>query len=198
MRGRTPKVLATTWIDTARRVLIEDGIGGVKIDRLANRLGVSRGGFYHYFGDRDILLEKLLDHWEESCRFLPTQTLGTTPAAALAWLEGMTERLIEEDGYDHHFDMAVRDWARSDRRAEWAVERADRARMQQLERAFAVLGYGNDEAALRARIYYYHQIGYYAIGVRESITDRRRNAQLYHEILFGIAATKLVEDAAKG
>ncbi|WP_254609962.1 hypothetical protein [Burkholderia lata] len=104
----------------------------------------------------------------------------------------MVDRLIEEDGYDHHFDMAVREWARSDRRASWAVERADRQRISTLEAAFKLLGYSNEEAPIRAQVFYFHQIGYYAIGVRQTIAERRRNAPLYADIISGAEVMKRV------
>ncbi len=185
MAGRIPKVTAETWVDTARRSLTEEGIGAVKVDRLASRLGVTRGGFYHYFKDREDLLAQLLSSWERTCRFLPDDPPGTKPAEAALWLDRMVDRLIETDGYDHHFDLAVREWGRSDQRAAWAVERADRERLKSLQRAFELLGYDPDKARIRARVFYYHQIGYYAIGVRQSIQERRRNKASYLEILFG-------------
>jgi AcrR family transcriptional regulator len=186
MAGRTAKVTADTWVDTARRALVEEGIAGVKVDRLASRLGVTRGGFYHQFRDREELLGKLIEEWERTCQFVPPNMgPGSTPAEALGWLDEMVRRLIEEDGYDHHFDMAVREWARSDQRAAWAVERADRSRMATLKTFFDALGYTDEEAATRARVFYYHQIGYYAIGVRQSTAERRRKASLYIEILCG-------------
>jgi AcrR family transcriptional regulator len=133
MAGRSIKTSAATWVETARRALVEEGIAGVKVDRLASRLGVTRGGFYHHYQDRDELLARLIEHWDESCQFLPESSPGTTPAEAAEWIEQLIQRLIDEDGYDHHFDMAVREWARSDQRAAWAVERADRHRMAALE-----------------------------------------------------------------
>jgi hypothetical protein len=81
--------------------------------------------------------------------------------------------------------MAMREWARAEQKAAWAVERADRERLAVLVRFFRALGCEGDEAALRARVYYYHQIGYYAIGVRESTAERRRNTPLYIAILCG-------------
>src|SRR5690606_28439670 len=83
------------------------------------------------------------------------------------------------------FDLAVREWARADKRAEWAVERADRDRLETLQKFFEAIGYDNEHAAIRARVFYYHQIGYYAIGVLQSIPERRKNAQLYVDILCG-------------
>lgn len=185
MRGRTPKTTKADWVGMARRTLIEEGISGVKVDRLAVRLGVTRGGFYHSFADRDELLKSLLDDWDRTCHFLPDEHPGTTPAEAVNWLERLSNRLIDEDGYDHEFDMAVREWARSDQRTAWAVERSDRQRMLILTRFFQALGYPEAEAEIRSCVFYYHQIGYYAIGVRETATERRRKAPIYLDILCG-------------
>jgi AcrR family transcriptional regulator len=185
MAGRKVQISASAWVETARQALIEEGIVGVKVDHLASRLGVTRGGFYHNFTDREKLLDRLLDHWEQSCCFLPSDRPGVTPADAASWLDTLLHRLIDEDGYDHNFDMAVRDWARADPRASWAVERADHMRMATLTDFFEALGYDNDEAVIRARVFYFHQIGYYAIGLIESTSGRKRTASKYVDILCG-------------
>ncbi len=44
MAGRIPKNTVNDWIDAGQRMLVDEGIGGLKADRLASRLGVSRGG----------------------------------------------------------------------------------------------------------------------------------------------------------
>ncbi|MFB8344621.1 TetR/AcrR family transcriptional regulator [Brucella cytisi] len=185
MAGRLPKVTAETWVETARQMLIEDGVAEIKIDRLAQRLGVTRGGFYHYFVDRDNLLAQLLNLWDTSCKFLPPEPSGHTFMDGGRWIIRTINRLIEEDGYDSAFDMAVREWARSDQRTAWAVERADRQRLSTLEAILKILGHSTEEARIRARVFYFHQIGFYALGIRESIPQRRQNSQLYTDILFG-------------
>src|SRR3546814_15612730 len=76
---------------------------------------------------------------------------------------------------------AVREWARGDKRAGWAVERADRERLERLRAFFEALGYDRQHAAIRARVFYYHQIRYYAIRVRQSIAERRKTAQPYND-----------------
>src|SRR3546814_16681754 len=92
-------------------------------------------------------------------------------------LDRTVERLIEADGYDYHFDLAVREWARGDKRAGWAVERADRERLERLRAFFEALGYDRQHAAIRARVFYYHQIGYYAIGEIGRASCRERECQ---------------------
>src|SRR5579859_3355669 len=51
------------WLDTARQALIEEGTAGIEINKLAKRLGSSRGGFYWFFKDRAQLLDELLAYW---------------------------------------------------------------------------------------------------------------------------------------
>lgn len=92
-----------------------------KVDRLASRLGVTRGGFYHNFRDRDDLLDQLIALWERTCRFLPDDQPGGRPSEAADWLDRVFSRLIDFDDYDHRFDLAVRDWARADQRAARAL-----------------------------------------------------------------------------
>ncbi len=185
MVGRTPKNTVQDWIDAAKRMLVDEGIAGLKVDRLASRLGVTRGGFYHHFKDRDEFFDQIILHWEETCRFLPEAPPPAKAGDAIKWLDSLISRLIEADGYDYQYDLAVREWARADKRAEWAVERADRDRLETLQKFFEAIGYDAEHSAIRARVFYYHQIGYYTIGVRQSIPERRHNAQLYIEILCG-------------
>jgi len=197
MAGRTPKTTVNDWIDAARRTLIEEGSAGLKVDRLARRLGVTRGGFYHYFKDRDEFFDRFIACWEATCRFLPMETPPAKAGDAVKWLERIIARLIESDGYDHRFDLAMREWARADKRAGWAIAHADRERLEVLQRFFEAIGYDQELAAIRARVFYYHQIGFYAIGTRQSIAERRRNTQLYIDILCGEQALSAARKTAR-
>lgn len=185
MANLVPKVPAETWLATARDVLVEEGIAAVKVDRLAGRLGVTRGGFYHHFRDRADLLERLLAHWEAEARFVPPGRSPRDPAEALAVIDSQVHHLIEERDYDPRFDMAVRAWAQADATVAAAVERMDRRRIAALTRIFVALGCDRPEAAIRARVLYFHQIGYYAIGVKATAAARLRAADRYVRILCG-------------
>lgn len=182
---RTPKTTVEAWIKAARNALIEDGVAEVKIDRLAQQLGVTRGGFYHNFVDRDDLLAHLLAEWEQSNVFVAEKPVPRSKPEALAMLDALVDRLISEDGYDSRFDLAVRAWGHSDERAARAVERVDARRTSTLTKMFKALGCNGPEAEIRARVFYFHQIGYYSIGVKQSIAERRRLAPVYLKILIG-------------
>lgn len=50
-----------TWIDTGYLLFAEEGPEGIQIERLARMTKLNKSGFYHYFGDRDTYLERLME-----------------------------------------------------------------------------------------------------------------------------------------
>ncbi|MFD0637693.1 TetR/AcrR family transcriptional regulator [Catenulispora yoronensis] len=60
---RTPR---HAWVEQGLRTLAEGGPEAVRIEVLAKALGVTKGGFYGYFADRDALLAEMLEVWERA------------------------------------------------------------------------------------------------------------------------------------
>src|SRR3954453_5267818 len=58
---RTPR---TSWIEEGLRALGVGGPDAVRIEKLAQALGVTKGGFYWHFDHRSALLDEMLDAWE--------------------------------------------------------------------------------------------------------------------------------------
>jgi len=55
------------WIEKGYEHFALFGPENLSINKLSKEMGVSRASFYHYFGDMDIFIEKLLDmHWHIS------------------------------------------------------------------------------------------------------------------------------------
>jgi AcrR family transcriptional regulator len=173
------------WLDTARRALIEEGIAGVEINKLAKRLGSSRGGFYWFFKDRAQLLDELLKEWADTSTVLFERVLHNHHQDGLEEYLAMTNLWVDENEYDPQWDGAVRDWARTSKTVRKVVEAVDQKRITVLEEIFRHIGYQGKEANVRARVMYYHQVGYYAMGVRESQRERRALIPFYKKALTG-------------
>jgi hypothetical protein len=77
----------------------------------------------------------------------------------------------------------VRDWARTSSKVLDAVHAVDDRRIGFIEQVFRDLGYAGKEAHVRARVTYYHQVGYYALGVREPRKKRLELLPYYTKIL---------------
>jgi AcrR family transcriptional regulator len=49
------------WIEAGYEQFAMDGLEGIQVERLAKIIGLNKSGYYHYFGDRETFLEKLMD-----------------------------------------------------------------------------------------------------------------------------------------
>ena len=166
------KVTRQDWLNLARDVLVNEGVGEVKILDLATRLGVSRSSFYWYFEDRSDLQNALLEEWEtrntsqiiSHCR-LPARNV--TEAAC-----NFFRCFLDPAKFDSGLDFAVREWSRRDPAIRSRVDSADAARIDAVTELFARHGYSPVDADARARILYFMQLGYHALEVRETIETR--------------------------
>ena len=84
-----------------------------------------------------------------------------------------------------NFKSAVRDWARTSEKVARVVHAVDDQRIEVLHQVFRDMQYEDPQALVRARITYYHQIGYYALGVRQSRKERLRLLPHYIRALSG-------------
>lgn len=193
-RGRRQPLGRDAWLNAARAALVEEGTAGVEVNKLAKRLGVSRGGFYWFFRSRQHLLDELLRYWAQSSGALfegllertgRTRRTGRNGSRGAREFQSLVELWVGRSDYDPRWDGAVRDWARTSARVLEAVRRVDAGRIAILERIFHDLGYRGTEAHIRARITYYHQVGYYALGIQEPRRQRLKLLPIYTRVLTG-------------
>jgi AcrR family transcriptional regulator len=183
-RAKREPLGRTAWLEAARDALIEEGTAGVEVKKLSRRLRSSRGGFYWFFTSRQNLLDELGAYWAETS-MAPFEKILQASGSGMDKLAALTDLWIEERDYDPRWDGAVRDWARTSAAVHDIVAAVDSRRIAILEQIFNEMGYRGKDAHIRARITYYHQVGYYAIGVRESRQERRELLPWYQKVLAG-------------
>jgi AcrR family transcriptional regulator len=138
----------TRWIDEGLNALAAGGPDAVRIEPLARTLGVTKGGFYGYFGGRHALLEEMLDTWE---RTMVDEVIdrveeeGDDPKARLRRLFAIATSgpgLLKAE-------LAIRDWARRDGAIARRVKRVDNRRMDYMRSLFVPICRDADEAEAR-------------------------------------------------
>lgn len=171
------------WIAAAREMLIEGGISAVQINPLAGRLGVTRGGFYWRFRNRQDLLDHLLLDWEGSNarHFLDRLAEPGTPQERM---DRLIELWIEERQFDPKLEAAIRQWGRIDAVVRERVRAVDLGRIKAIADIYLQDGYDAEDAEARARITYFHQIGYYTLDLGESAEQRAAMRPHYSRVLF--------------
>jgi AcrR family transcriptional regulator len=83
--GRPTQTAPEAWVQAALDEIEQEGVDGLKVEKVARRLGVSKGGFYHHFADRRELLRAALELWQ--------QRYVIELSARLAGIEDPSERL---------------------------------------------------------------------------------------------------------
>jgi AcrR family transcriptional regulator len=189
LTGTTPRkrepLGRQAWLDAARQALIEEGTAGVEVNKLAKRLKSSRGGFYWFFTSRQQLLDELASYWADTSTAPFEKILQKPGRNGMQEYVALIDLWVEESEYDPRWDGAVRDWARTAPAVRNVVAAVDQRRIAILEQIFSDMGYQGKEAHIRARITYYHQVGYYALGVQESRKERRELLPYYQKVLTG-------------
>ena len=187
-RQKRPALGREAWLSAARQAHIGVGTAGVEINKLAKRLGVTRGGFYWFFKSRQQLLDELLSYWADSSTGLFEKVLDNEHRNGLKEYRALIDLLVDEKEYDPKWDGAVRDWARTSAAVLKVVQAVDKKRIAVIEKIFLDMGYRGKHAHVRARVMYYHQVGYYALGVRETRRQRLALLPFYAKVLTGLDA----------
>ncbi|WP_397583536.1 TetR/AcrR family transcriptional regulator [Sphingorhabdus sp.] len=172
------------WIAAAREMLIEGGISAVQISPLAGRLGVTRGGFYWRFKNRQDLLDQLLLDWENSNarHFLNRLAEAGTPRERM---DRLIDLWMEERQFDPRLEAAIRQWALIDEPVRKRVRIVDLGRISAIADILLQAGFDAIQAEARARLTYFHQIGYYTLDLGESAQERFAMRPHYTSVLFG-------------
>src|ERR671910_254434 len=145
---RTPR---TSWVEEGLRALGVGGPDAVRIEKLAQALGVTRGGFYWHFDGRPALLEEMLDAWE---RLVIDQVIERVEGAggdARAKLRRLSA--IASSGGDlMKIELAIRDWARRDKGVAKRLRRIDNRRMEYLRSLFGAFCPDEDDIEVRCML----------------------------------------------
>jgi AcrR family transcriptional regulator len=181
---QTRQLSREDWLKAARLAMVSSGIGDVKVDRLAKKLGVTRGSFYWHFKDHKDLLDALLQDWEVRNQYEIAQ-VRTRWARSDPDLSEIVAIWLGADPTFPAYDMAIRIWARKSPEVAAAVNRVDDAWVGLIEELFRREHFDEDEVFVRARVVYFHQIGYHALAIREDLDERLRLAPFYYKALTG-------------
>ncbi len=152
---RTPR---EDWIEEGLRALARGGVDAVRIEALAKSLGVTKGGFYGYFADRDALLDAMLETWERESTDEVLDLLdheGGDPKAKIrraGMLTFSNDRLLP-------IDLALRDWARRDDGVAECLRRVDNRRMSLLRQMIGTFCADPDEVEARSLLAFCLAIG---------------------------------------
>jgi AcrR family transcriptional regulator len=166
---RTPK---SAWIDAGLRALAAGGPDAVRVDVIAQELGVTRGGFYWHFPNRKAFLEEMLNTWEhrstdEALERVEKEGGDARDKVRRAGMLTFSTELLP-------IDLAVRDWARRDRSVAKRLRRVDNRRMDYLRTMIGTFIDDADDVEARGMLAFALAIGSHFIAADHGARSRKQ------------------------
>ncbi len=184
-----PSLTRDDWIEAAARVLEEKSVDAVRVETLAQALGVTRGSFYWHFPSRNDLLEAMLTAWRNAAteqvidRFERRKVSPTEHIHDLLSLpfRGRSAKRAAST------ELAIRAWARRDAMARKFVDEVDATRLSYIAQCFSALGLDLAEARLRAFALYAYEVSESLLSGQGSDRQKRERREFMARVLLDTA-----------
>jgi len=165
---RTPR---GGWIEEGLRALAAGGPDAVRVEALAKALGVTKGGFYGHFADRNALLDEMLDTWERMSTNEVTERVERQGGDARARIRRAGALTFSVGLLP--VDLAVRAWARHDPAVAERLRRVDNQRMAYLRLLFGSICRDEDEVEARSTLAFSLAIGHHFMAADHGDRDHQ-------------------------
>lgn len=155
-RAKVSRIAAASWIETALTLLADGGVDAVRIEPLAEKLGVTKGAFYARYPSRDALLGAMLDYWRQESTLAVLSLLSAiaeSPEERLRRILMLPFRRpdIKERA---RMEMGFRIWAYRDAGAAATMQEIDAYRLGYFRSVLEANGFSPEEAEARAFLIY--------------------------------------------
>jgi hypothetical protein len=100
-------------------------------------------------------------------------------------MDRLIDLWMEERQFDPRLEATIRQWALIDEPVRKRVRIVDLGRISAIAGILLQAGFDAIQAEARARLTYFHQIGYYTLDLGESAQERFAMRPHYTSVLFG-------------
>jgi AcrR family transcriptional regulator len=151
-RGAGRRLAVDDWIQAGFAILAEGGPNALRIDRLCERLGVTKGSFYWHFTDLATYRTALIEAWgslqdQDRQRFETSKDIE--PRQRLKY---MMQAVVRPEQWA--LERAMRVWALTDDDVAANVRKSDGRVLRAVYQAFVDAGFDADEAGVRAAAFF--------------------------------------------
>ncbi|NBF00079.1 TetR/AcrR family transcriptional regulator [Nonomuraea sp. KC401] len=151
------------WLNEGLKVLAEEGAAGIRIDRIAARLNLSKGSFHHHFDGAEGYKKALLAYFEHlSIEMFENAISEVGESAGARVILARLTKLVRPGGtglYRPEIDVALRAWATWDADVRAVQTRLDEARLSALQRVWRSAVASDEEARTAALLPYLLAVG---------------------------------------
>ncbi|MGN2636564.1 TetR/AcrR family transcriptional regulator [Nocardia takedensis] len=144
---QTSRLSYDSWVEGALALLAREGNEAVRIPRLCEEFGVTKGSFYWHFDDLDALRDAIGERWSITHAEQVTGQARDRSVPVARRISELASLLVERDWV---VEVTVRDWAKNRPRIQAAVADLDRRILKAVYITLLELGFDSESAGVRA------------------------------------------------
>jgi AcrR family transcriptional regulator len=171
------------WLDSGLEVLAAEGPRGLKIDRLVQRVGLTKGSFFHHFTGAAAYQTALLERLEADANTALDEASASRPTMEPQQvLEELTGRIGRPGSglWRPELEIALRAWSFTDDEVRQTQSRIDRRRLAALETIWRQLEPDQQQARIKALLPYLVAVG---ASMSSIVIDAEELQQVYELLL---------------
>lgn len=155
------------WLTFALEVLIKKGPEELKITKLCDLKGVTKGSFYHHFSNRATFIESLMSYWYETTTvaFIEQANTEGSPIERLEKLD----KVIASNNIEA--ELHIRAWSLKEPAISEYLEKIDTQRRNYLAQCYSELGLDESKANDVALLAYANFLGMQQVQPSPAIED---------------------------
>ena len=173
-----PRIGPQDWVRAGLSTLAREGIDAVRVEPLAEFLGVTKGSFYWHFKDRAALHTAMLAAWRDAATREIIRQVEIENLPARRRLTRLIE-LTTSNAKAARLETAIRAWAQIDPAVGKVLAGADAERLTYVADLLRAAGMESSTAEMRARILYLILIGSF---LAASKTELASAPELWREV----------------
>ena len=179
--GQKKRTSKREGLEAALSLFESEGLGAVKIERLAKVLKTSRSGFYGHFKDRDELLRDMLEYWRREYSEVIIKNFKQQDMGAKETLYHVMQ-MIDEHKLDI-FEVHMRAWAHNDTAVEKIVRDISQESFVFIRGLFSAMGFTGCDLEMRARLWICYAIHGNSIFPEDTCAEGEYLIKVRHAIL---------------
>ena len=154
------------FLEEALAILSEEGYRLLTIDKICDRMHVSRGSFYWHFKNRSDFNVAIIEYWEQKSTTAFLKNVNAIAGSPEQRLGALLE-LVISSGYCK-YELPMRLWAMREDATKKVLQRIDSTRYGMVRSLFSEMGFTGDDLEMRVQtcvIYYNFRRGF-SIGMQ--------------------------------
>lgn len=169
------KIEKDDWFRVGFAILEADGFAKITIDNLCRQLSVTKGSFYHHFGNIEGYTEALMSYWMQNNTISLIERLDKVENVADKKVE-LVKMIFQRS---HKSEQVIRGWGFANEIVRSYVEKVDKLRIDCSTKLFQLSGETKEKAKQKAILENACMIGIQQLFPKISVKKQKELYSLY-------------------